>query len=92
MTKSEVIEKISIKQTHLPVKDVELSIKHILTLMSDTLSKGNRIEIRGFGSFSLHHRPSRIGRNPKTGIEAPINERNVVSFSSSNVLKSNFKQ
>ena len=51
MTKSEVIEKISIKQTHLPVKDVELSIKHILTLMSDTLSKGDRIEIRGFGSF-----------------------------------------
>ena len=67
MTKSEVIEKISIKQTHLPVKDVELSIKHILTLMSDTLSKGDRIEIRGFGSFSLHYRPSRIGRNPKTG-------------------------
>ena len=66
MTKSEIIEKISIKQTHLPVKDVELSIKHILTLMSDTLSKGDRIEIRGFGSFSLHYRSSRIGRNPKT--------------------------
>ena len=59
------LEKISIKQTHLPVKDVELSIKHILTLMSDTLSKGDRIEIRGFGSFSLHYRPSRIGRNPE---------------------------
>ena len=80
MTKSEVIEKISIKQTHLPVKDVELSIKHILTLMSDTLSKGDRIEIRGFGSFSLHYRSSRIGRNPKTGETIEVPEKVSVQF------------
>ena len=87
MTKSEVIEKISIKQTHLPVKDVELSIKHILSLMSDTLSRGDRIEIRGFGSFSLHYRPSRIGRNPKTKETKVISSRDVVLFKPSKEFK-----
>jgi len=67
MTKSELIETIARKQKHLPAKDVELAVKHLLDLMSDALSKGERIEIRGFGSFSLHFRPPRIGRNPKTG-------------------------
>ena len=67
MTKSELIEAISRKQKHLPSKDVELAVKHLLDLMSDSLAKGQRIEIRGFGSFSLHYRPPRIGRNPKTG-------------------------
>ena len=87
MTKSEVIEKISIKQTHLPVRDVELSIKHILSLMSDTLSKGERIEIRGFGSFSLHYRSSRIGRNPKTGEPVSLSEKYVPHFKPGKDLK-----
>ena len=67
MTKSELIESIARKQRHLPGKDVELAVKHLLELMSDALAKGQRIEIRGFGSFSLHYRPPRVGRNPKTG-------------------------
>lgn len=67
MTKSELIESITGKQRHLPGKDVELAVKHLLELMSDALAKGQRIEIRGFGSFSLHYRPPRVGRNPKTG-------------------------
>jgi integration host factor subunit beta len=67
MTKSELIEIISRKQKHLPAKDVELAVKHLLELMSTALAKGERIEIRGFGSFSLHFRPPRMGRNPKTG-------------------------
>ena len=67
MTKSELIEAIARKQKHLPAKDVELAVKHLLDIMSDSLAKGQRIEIRGFGSFSLHYRPPRIGRNPKTG-------------------------
>lgn len=67
MTKSELIEVIARKQKHLPAKDVELAVKHLLELMSDALSRGDRIEIRGFGSFSLHYRPARMGRNPKTG-------------------------
>jgi integration host factor subunit beta len=67
MTKSELIELIAAKQSHLPAKDVELAVKQILEIMSDSLAQGQRIEIRGFGSFSLHFRPPRQGRNPKTG-------------------------
>jgi integration host factor subunit beta len=67
MTKSELIELIATKQTQLSVKDVERAVKTIIEQMSETLSAGNRIEIRGFGSFSLHYRAPRIGRNPKTG-------------------------
>ena len=67
MTKSELIEIISAKQKHLPAKDIELAVKQMLEIMSDALSAGDRIEIRGFGSFSLHFRPPRQGRNPKTG-------------------------
>ena len=65
MTKSELIEIITAKQKHLPAKDVELALKQILEIMSDALSQGERIEIRGFGSFSLHFRPPRQGRNPE---------------------------
>lgn len=67
MTKSELIEILARKQSHLPSKDVELAVKSMLEQMSDALAEGRRIEIRGFGSFSLHFRPPRMGRNPKTG-------------------------
>ncbi|MCK5888839.1 MAG: integration host factor subunit beta [Methylococcales bacterium] len=67
MTKSELIESLSNKLPHLALKDVELAVKCVIEHMSETLSSGDRIEIRGFGSFSLHHRAPRIGRNPKTG-------------------------
>jgi integration host factor subunit beta len=73
MTKSELIEILARKQSHLAYKDVELSVKTLLEHMSSALSSGERIEIRGFGSFSLHYRPPRTGRNPKTGdaVELP---------------------
>lgn len=67
MVKSELIALISSKFTQLPEKDIELSINQILEYISDTLAKGERVEIRGFGSFSLHHRPSRNAHNPRTG-------------------------
>lgn len=67
MTKSELIEIIASKQNQLSAKDVELAIKTLIEQMSETLAAGDRIEIRGFGSFSLHYRAPRIGRNPKTG-------------------------
>lgn len=67
MTKSELIEVISRQQNLLAFRDVELAVKCILEQMSQALSSGDRIEIRGFGSFSLHYRPPRLGRNPKTG-------------------------
>ena len=80
MTKSELIEVIGRKQKHLPTKDVELAVKHLLDLMSDSLAKGQRIEIRGFGSFSLHFRPPRIGRNPKTGEAVALSGKYVPHF------------
>lgn len=67
MTKSELIERLAQKQAQLSYKDVELSVKSLLDQMANSLATGERIEIRGFGSFSLHYRPPRIGRNPKTG-------------------------
>tara|TARA_A100001037_G_scaffold286478_2_gene294907 strand:+ start:159 stop:479 length:321 start_codon:yes stop_codon:yes gene_type:complete len=67
MTKSELIEILSLRQNQLSSRDVELAVKAILEQMSETLASGSRIEIRGFGSFSLHYRAPRIGRNPKTG-------------------------
>lgn len=67
MTKSELIERIAARQTQLSAKDVELAVKTIIEHMAEMLAHGQRIEIRGFGSFSLHYRAPRIGRNPKTG-------------------------
>jgi integration host factor subunit beta len=67
MNKSELIELFAAKQSQLSVKDVELAVKTIIEQMAETLATGERIEIRGFGSFSLHYRAPRIGRNPKTG-------------------------
>ena len=80
MTKSELIEVIARKQKHLPAKDVELAVKHLLELMSGSLANGQRIEIRGFGSFSLHYRPPRMGRNPKTGDAVALSGKHVPHF------------
>ena len=67
MTKSELIEQLAEQHPQLSAKDVENSVKEILEQMADSLSESLRIEIRGFGSFSLHFRAPRVGRNPKTG-------------------------
>lgn len=80
MTKSELIEIIASTQSHLHPKDVELAVKHILEVMSETLANGQRIEIRGFGSFSLHYRPPRTGRNPRTGEPVALPGRYVPHF------------
>ncbi|MEQ8514446.1 MAG: integration host factor subunit beta [Chromatocurvus sp.] len=80
MTKSELIEAIAARQTQLSTKDVELAIKTILEHMSESLSSGGRIEIRGFGSFSLHYREPRRGRNPKTGDTVQLTGKYVPHF------------
>lgn len=67
MTKSELIDRIATRQDQLPAKDVELAVKMILDRMGQSLVDNERIEVRGFGSFCLHYRAPRIGRNPKTG-------------------------
>ena len=80
MTKSELIERIAQKQTQLAYRDVELAVKTVLEHMADRLATGDRIEIRGFGSFSLHYRPGRVGRNPKTGTPVSLPAKHVPHF------------
>ena len=80
MTKSELIEILSQKQSQLAYKDVELAVKTMLDHMGTTLANGERIEIRGFGSFSLHYRPPRVGRNPKTGDSVELAAKYVPHF------------
>ena len=75
ITRSELIESLVEKQPHLAHKDVELAVKAILDSMAGAFEQGERIEIRGFGSFSLHYRPSRVGRNPKTGQSVNVEDK-----------------
>ena len=80
MTKSELIETLAQQHAHVPVKDVENAVKEILEQMASSLSSSDRIEIRGFGSFSLHFRAPRTGRNPKTGETVELEGKNVPHF------------
>lgn len=80
MTKSELIERIVSRQPQLSGKDVELAVKTMLDHMSQALAAGDRIEIRGFGSFSLHYRAPRTGRNPKTGETVELQGKHVPHF------------
>lgn len=80
MTKSELIERIAARQDQLSAKDIELAVKLVLEYMSQALATGERIEIRGFGSFSLHYRAPRIGRNPKTGESVELEGKHVPHF------------
>ena len=80
MTKSELILALSGRQTHLAQPDVELAVKSVIDQMADSLSSGERIEVRGFGSFSLHFRPPRMGRNPKTGDVVSLTGKYVPHF------------
>lgn len=87
MTKSELIELIARRQTQFSQKDVELAVNQIIDSMIESLSEGDRIEIRGFGSFSLHHRQARVGRNPKTGENVVLGEKRVPHFKPGKTLR-----
>ena len=80
MTKSELIEKISLQQEQLPPRDVELAVKMILERMTQAMVHNQRIEVRGFGSFCLHYRAPRTGRNPKTGDAVELSGKYVPYF------------
>jgi len=80
MTKSELIEQIAMRQPELSAKDVETAVRIILDDMTDSLASGGRVEIRGFGSFSLHYREPRVGRNPKTGDAVDLEGKYVPHF------------
>jgi len=80
VTKSELIEILACKRSDIPYRDVEQAVKTMLEQMSESLAGGDRIEIRGFGSFSLHFRPPRVGRNPKTGDAVALTGKYVPHF------------
>ena len=80
MTKSDLIERLSSKHPLLSFKEVEDSVKESLQLMTDSMAQGERIEVRGFGSFSLHYRAPRLGRNPKTGDSVELSAKHVPHF------------
>jgi integration host factor subunit beta len=87
MTKSELIAKLTARYPQLVAKDAELAVKTILDAMASSLAQGQRIEIRGFGSFSLNYRPPRVGRNPKTGEKVSVPEKHVPHFKAGKELR-----
>ena len=89
-TRNDLIEAIS-DNVGLSLSDSSLLIEELFEFILRELEQGVDVKISSFGTFSVRHKKSRIGRNPKTGVEVPITERNVVTFTSSNVLKSSFK-
>ena len=87
MTKSELIEILSRRQPHLKAEDVDLAVKALLEMMGGALAQGDRIEIRGFGSFALNYRPPRTGRNPKSGEKVQVPEKWVPHFKAGKELR-----
>jgi integration host factor subunit beta len=87
MTKSELIARLAQRFPQLVAKDADLAVKMILDALSETLAKGDRIEIRGFGSFSLNYRPPRVGRNPKSGVKVEVPAKYVPHFKAGKELR-----
>lgn len=80
MIKSELVQRISEQNPHLYQRDVENIVNAILDEITDALKRGDRVELRGFGAFSVKNRPARIGRNPRTGQKVEVSEKNVPFF------------
>ena len=87
MIKSELVQVIADKNPHLYYRDVENVVNAILDEITDTLADGNRVELRGFGAFSVKHRPARIARNPKTGTKVSVEEKWVPFFKTGKELR-----
>lgn len=87
MTKSELIARLAERFPQLVAKDAEIAVKVILDAMTEALARGDRIEIRGFGSFSLNHRPPRVGRNPRSGERVEVPEKWVPHFKAGKELR-----
>ena len=87
MTKSDLIAKLADRFPQLVAKDADFAVKMILDALSEALAKGDRIEIRGFGSFSLNYRPPRVGRNPKSVDKVSVPEKWVPHFKAGKELR-----
>ena len=87
MTKSDLIARLAARYPQLVAKDADFAVKTILDAMAESLAKGQRIEIRGFGSFGLNFRPPRVGRNPKSGEKVMVPEKHVPHFKAGKELR-----
>ena len=92
MTKSDLIARLAERFPQLVAKDADFAVKMILDAMSEALAKGDRIEIRGFGSFSLNYRPPRVGRNPKSGDKVSVPAKWVPHFKAGKELRERVDQ
>ena len=92
MTKSELIEALARRQTHLAFADVEMAVKSVIEQMSHALTPGDRLAVRGFSSFALHYRPPRMGRNPKTGEAVALPGKHVPHFKPGKALRERVNQ
>ena len=80
MIKSELVQRIAEHNPHLYQRDVENIVNAILDEIVAALARGDRVELRGFGAFSVKHRPARAGRNPRTGAHVPVDQKSVPFF------------
>ncbi|MFY9328148.1 MAG: integration host factor subunit beta [Georgfuchsia sp.] len=92
MTKSELIAKLAARYPQLVAKDADFAVNVILDALTDSLAQGGRIEIRGFGSFSLNYRPPRLGRNPKSGEKVQVPAKYVPHFKPGKELRERVDQ
>jgi integration host factor subunit beta len=88
VTRSELISAVASRQAHLVPADAAVGVKSLLALLSDALAEGQRVEIRGFGVFTLRYRPPRLGRNPKTGAQVSLPGRYALHFKPGDRLRS----
>ncbi|WP_227430177.1 integration host factor subunit beta [Psychrobacter sp. I-STPA6b] len=87
INKSDIISNVASNCDFITDEKVDLAVREILNLMVDTLADDGRIEVRGFGSFCLHHREARVGRNPKTGENIPIPAKSIPHFKPGKALR-----
>ncbi|KLN62573.1 integration host factor subunit beta [Kiloniella spongiae] len=87
MTKSELIQHIAEQNPHLYHRDVERIVTTIFDEISNALSDGNRVELRGFGAFSVKHRDARVGRNPRTGESVEVDSKHIPFFKTGKQLR-----
>ena len=92
MIKSELVQRIANRNPHLYLRDVEKIVNAILDEITGALSRGDRVELRGFGAFSVKHRDARVGRNPRTGAHVPVNEKTVPFFKTGKEMRERLNQ
>ncbi len=92
MIKSELVQRIANRNPHLYLRDVEKIVNAILDEITGALSRGDRVELRGFGAFSVKHRDARVGRNPRTGAHVPVSEKTVPFFKTGKEMRERLNQ